>query len=88
MAVQRSITTVRPASPAIVAASQFTMPSWSQKQRAPIATASRAWGTTRSPRRKTSTRSNGPVAAAASSSVAYATMPWTDSSFGLTGTQS
>ena len=69
IAVQRSITTDRPASWAIRAASQSTTPSWSHRQRAPAATASWAWGTHRSERRKTSTMSNGPVAAVASASV-------------------
>ena len=40
IAVQRSMTTARPAAAAIRAASQFTTPSWSHRQRAPIATAS------------------------------------------------
>ena len=48
------------------AAAQSTMPSWSQKQRAPVATASRAWSMQDPGRRKTSTMSNGPVASAAS----------------------
>ena len=43
----------------------------------PMATASRACGTTSSDRRKTSTRSNGPVAATAASSVANAGTPET-----------
>ena len=41
IAVQRSITTASPASAAIAAASQLTIPSWSHRQRAPMATASR-----------------------------------------------
>ena len=44
MAVQRSMTTSRPASWAIRAASQFTTPSCSHRTRAPAATASRACG--------------------------------------------
>ena len=60
MAVQRSMTTARPPSAAIRAASQFTTPSWSHRQPAPTATASSAWGTHSSERRKTSTMSNGP----------------------------
>ena len=54
------------------AASQLTTPSWSHRQRAPAATASRACGTHSSERRKTSTMSNGPVAATASASVGKA----------------
>ena len=88
IAVQRSITTDRPASAAIWAASQLTTPSWSHRQRAPISTASRACGTTSSERRKTSTMSNGPVASAASRSDRKAGIPRTLRSFGLTGTQS
>ena len=60
IAVQRSITTDRPPALAIAAASQLTTPSWSHRQPAPIATASRAWGRHSSERRKTSTMSNGP----------------------------
>src|ERR1035437_5327984 len=52
IAVQRSITTERPPDAAIVAASQFTIPSCSHRQPAPMATASRAWGTHSSGRRK------------------------------------
>ena len=88
MAVQRSMTTSRPPSWAIRAASQSRRPSWSHRQRAPAATASRAWGTHSSERRKTSTRSNGPVAATASASVAKAGTPSTSRSLGLTGTHS
>ena len=88
IAVQRSITTLRPASCAIRAASQFTTPSWSHRQRAPAATASRACGTHSSERRKTSTMSNGPVPSTASLSEAKAVTPMTARSFGLTGTQS
>ena len=88
MAVQRSITTSSPPSWAIRAASQLTTPSWSHRQRAPAATASCAWGAHSSERRKTSTSSNGPVAATASASVAKAGTPSTSRSLGLTGTQS
>ena len=63
IAVQRSMTTSRPAAAAIRAASQLTTPSWSHRQRAPTATASSAWGTHSSERRKTSTMSTGPLAA-------------------------
>ena len=66
IAVQRSITTDSPPADAIWAASQFTTPSCSHRQPAPIATASSACGTTSSERRNTSTMSNGPVASAAS----------------------
>ena len=66
---QRSITTSSPPSWAIRAASQLTTPSCSQRQRAPAATASAACGGHSSERRKTSTMSNGPVAATASASV-------------------
>src|SRR5450759_258845 len=57
MAVQRSITTARPASAAIRALSQLTTPSWSHSARAPIETASRAISGVSSGRRKTSTMS-------------------------------
>ena len=69
IAVQRSITTSSPPSCAIRAASQSTTPSWSHRQRASAATASRACGAHSPGRRKTSTRSNGPVAVTASASV-------------------
>ena len=67
MAVQRSITTSSP--PRVrdrARPPSSTTPSWSHSQRAPTATASRACGTHSSGRRKTSTMSNGPVAATAS----------------------
>ena len=88
MAVQRSITTDKPASAASRAASQFTTPSWSHRQRAPVATASSAWGSTSSERRKTSTMSNGPVESTASRRVRNDDIPSTLETLGLTGTQS
>ena len=66
---QRSMTTERPPSCAIRAASTLTIPSWSQRHRAPAATASAACGGHSSARRNTSTRSTGPSAATASASV-------------------
>src|SRR3989442_1546753 len=87
-AVQRSMTIDRPPAAAIAAASQLTPPSWSHRHWAPIATASRAWSTHSSGRRKTSTMSTDPVAATASASVAKAGRPRTVVSFGFTGTQS
>ena len=53
-----------------------------------MATASCAWGTHSSERRKTSTMSNGPVASAASVSDRNAGMPRMSRSFGLMGTHS
>jgi hypothetical protein len=82
------MTTARPLSAAIRPASTFTTPSWSHRQRAFDATASSAWGTHSSERRKTSTMSNGPVAATASARVGKAARPATSVSFGLIGTQS
>ena len=75
MAVQRSITTSSPPARAIRAASQLTTPSWSHRTRAPAATASTAWGTHRSDRRKTSTMSTGPVAATAVGEVRVGRQP-------------
>ena len=60
MIVQRSITTISPPSWAIRPASRLAMPSWSHRQRAPTATASRAGSAQRSARRNTSTMSTGP----------------------------
>ena len=82
------MTTLSPPSRAIRADSQSTIPSWSQRQRAPVATASLACSAHSSGRRNTSTMSNVPVAATASDSVGKAGTPATSDTFGLTGTQS
>ena len=68
IAVQRSITTGRPASCAICAASQLTTPSCIHSAPEPVAAALRAISGVCSGRRNTSTMSNGPVAATAASS--------------------
>src|SRR5450756_81873 len=86
--MQRSITTSRPPVRAISAASQLTMPSWSQRTRAPSATASCAWAGQSSARRNTSTISNPPVAATAAARFGKAARPWTVAKRGVTGTAS
>ena len=75
MAVQRSMTTGRPPSWAMRAASQSTTPSWSHRAPQPVATAAAAIGGVYSGRRKTSTMSNGPVLATASSRVGKVAHP-------------
>ena len=89
MAVQRSITT--PSPPVVrdpgglpVDDAELEPEAPGRRPRPPRAHA----GTHSSDRRKTSTMSNGPVAATASASVGKAGTPWTSRSFGLTGTHS
>ncbi len=57
--MQRSSMTVRPARPAMVAASGLRMPSWSHRTLAPIGAADAAIAGVSSGRRKTSTTSTG-----------------------------